>query len=368
MDPTAGSVEKLEGDIPTLRLLPSPIPLDVAGAVAPRAVVPPAWPANDRTRATSQGLGAWQALQAIYPTARRMFTDVYSNQLAKRVRFSARALLHFNVWREWHGFLTTSPFGRVTDFYPRLHEKPFRPYLHKDLTSRQRCEVLLQHYRFMSGHATKNLVDAVLHNQPFLLNEHSLAELEEPLAINLTYAKHMQQEGELTLSLGRMESLDTFRQHAWIASLTFAVRYGRDGWEMVVGGVQGGQAETGREDAKLATGVFQGMRPKPLLMHVLRQLVACWGISRIYGIRNSSHCLTRQRYRGRITIKSSYDELWQETGGQPTADGYYELPAQQLRRTLESVPSRKRAQYQRRFRLLDGIDAEIRSKFTSTAV
>lgn len=356
MDPITATAQKSESEISTLRLETAPAALNMVPGTASRTVVPFIQPANDRS------LSRWVSLRTLYPTARRVFDGVDSNGFVKRLRLVTRAVLHFSVWREWSGFLATSPFGRITRVYPRMYEKPLRPYLHKDLTSRQRCETLLQHYQFMSRHAPQKLVDAILRNQPFLLNEHCMAELEEPLAINLTYAKHMQQEGELTLSLGRMASLDTFREHAWIASVTFSVRHRAEGWEIVVGGVQGGHAETGKEDAKLATGVFHGMRPKSLLIHVLRQMASSWGVSRIYGIRNASHCLTRMRYRGRIAIKSSYDELWQEAGGQPTDDGYYELQVQQARRALDTIPSRKRAQYQRRFSLLDGIDAEIRAK------
>jgi uncharacterized protein VirK/YbjX len=349
-------------EITTLRLDPVPTAMDISTKALLRIAIPPSRPANDRARLSPATIDTWDALQAIYPTACRVFAAAGSNELIKRLRLSSRALFHFGTWRQWYGFMATSPFGRIADFYPRLFEKPLRPYVHRDMRSVERCRMLLQHYQFMSQHAPKPLVDAILANQPFLLNEHSMTELDEPLAINLTFAKHMQQEGELTLSLGPLESLHSFRQHAWIASLTFTVRQGISGWEAVVGGVQGGHAETGKDDAKLATHVFHGLRPKQLLIHVLRELAACWGISRIYGISNSSHCLTRKRYRGRITIRSSYDELWQEAGGRLTEEGYYELPVMLPRRPLESVPSRKRALYQRRFRLLDVVDAEIRGK------
>lgn len=327
-----------------------------------RAVVPPIGAANDPMRLPAAPSGIWLALRELYPTARRVFADARSKELVKRARLSFRACLNFGVWRRWHAFLTASPFGGITNFYPRLYEKPFRPYLYKSLRGEERCRTLVQHYLFIGQHAPAGLIDAVLSNRPFLLNETSLGELEEPLAINLTYAKHMQQEGELTLSLGRLDSLHTYREHAWIASITFTVRYSGSGWEMVIGGVQGGHAEQGREDARLATKVFHGLRPKSLLIHVLREVAACWGISRIYGVTNASHCLTRRRYRGRIFIKSSYDELWQEAGGVPVAGGFYELPVGQPRRLLETVPSRKRSLYQRRFRLLDKLDGEIHGK------
>ena len=324
--------------------------------------------ANDPMRLPAASSGIWLALRDVYPTARRVFADARSKGSVKRIRMSLRAFLNFGIWRRWHAFLATSPFGGITDFYPRLYEKPFRPYLYKSLKSEERCRALVQHYLFVGQHAPAELIEAVLSNQPYLLNEACLGELEEPLAINLTYAKHMQQEGELTLSLGRMDSFYTFREHAWIASITFTVRHNGSGWEIVIGGSQGGHGEQGREDARLATKVFHGMRPKLLLIYVLREIATCWGISRIYGVTNATHCLTRRRYQGRIMIKSSYDELWQEAGGVPVAGGFYELPVQQPRRPLETVPSRKRSLYQRRFRLLDTLDAEIRRKLEAGQV
>lgn len=324
--------------------------------------------ANDPLLLTAAPSGFWTALGAVYPTARRVFAGVRSKRLVKRVRLAFRAFLHFGIWRRWHAFLATSPFEGIARFYPRLYEKPFRPYLYKSLKSEERCRALVHHYIFLGRHAPAELINAVLSNEPFLLNEASMGELENPLAINLTYAKHMQQEGELTLSLGRLDSLYSYREHAWIASLTFTVRRGASGWEMVIGGVQGGHAEQGREDAKLATKSFHGLRPKPLLIHVLREIALCWGITRIYGVTNASHCLTRRRYRGRITIKSSYDELWLEAGGVPVSGGFYDLPVEHPRRALESVPSRKRGLYQRRFQLLDKLDTEIRNKFGARTV
>jgi len=364
MDPRAGNATTDGDEIPTLHLQSAPIAMDLSAEVIHHIVASTYRPANDGLRPAPVGPDVWAALKGIYPTAQRVFSGARSNEFIKRMRLSLRALFHLEIWANWYEFLETSPFGRIANFYPRIYEKPFRPYLHKDLDSRERCRLLLQHYGFLAKHAPVGLVDAVLTNQPFLLNEQSLGELEQPLVVNLTYAKHMQQEGELTLSVGPLASLDSFQQHAWIASLTFIVRPGSAGWEIAVGGVQGGHAETGKEDAKTATRVFHGLRPKHLLIHVLREIAACWGIARIYGISNAAHSLTRKRYQGRITIKSSYDELWDEAGGQPDGYGYYLLPLHQARRAMESIPSRKRAQYQRRYRLLDAIDAEIRAKLT----
>jgi uncharacterized protein VirK/YbjX len=170
----------------------------------------------------------------------------------------------------------------------------------------------------------------------------------------------------LTLSLGQGDSLDTLDYHRWISSLTFVLRQGAAGREILIGGVQGGHSENSREDIRVATQVFHGLRPKHLLVYLLREIASLWGVSRIQAVSDSAHCLTRGRYQGRIKIVSSYDQLWQDVGGQSREDGFYSLPVMQNRRALEDVPSRKRAQYRRRYSLMDSIAAEMREKLALT--
>lgn len=307
----------------------------------------------------------WRALKNLHAVSRAIYPTGGKRVAVKRIRFLARALWNFSLWRHWYGLLQASPFGAVAHHYPRLYEKPLRPYLHRQLTHAECHRVLREHYLFMQRHASPALVRAILANEPFLLNERSRGELQEPLIINLTYAKHMQQEGEMTLSIGRPYSVRAHFEHEWIASLTFVVQYGATGWEIFVGGIQGGHTATGREDFRRATHVFHGFRPKHLLMYVLREVAAAWGITRIYAVSDAAHCFMRKRYRDRIhKMESSYDEFWRDVGGQLAAYGFYLIPAGNPHRLIQTVPSRKRAQYLRRYAMLENIRCEIRHKLS----
>lgn len=308
----------------------------------------------------------WRALRDLYALSRAIYPSGSKHLVAKRVRFLARALWRFSPWQHWYGMLESSPFAPLARHYPRLYEKPLRPYLHRYLTHVERHRVLREHYLFMQRHTPAEFVQAMLADKPFLLNEHSCEELKDPLLINLTYAKHMPQEGELTLSLGRPHSVRAHFEHEWIASLTFVVQYGASGWEIFVGGIQGGHTSAGREDFCHATHVFYGFRPKYLLVYILREVASAWGINRIYAVSDAAHCFMRKRYRDRIhKMKSSYDEFWRDVGGQPAAHGFYLIPAANPKRLIQTVPSRKRAQYSRRYAMLDSIKGEIRDKLAS---
>ena len=303
-----------------------------------------------------------RSLSELYALARRIYPSQLNHRFAKRARFMYRAFIGHSVWLPWRGFLAASPFERLARGFPRLYEKPLRPYLHRGFRSGDIVRMLRGHYQFLQQHAPAGFVGSLLDGRPFLLNERSVAGLEQPLFLNLSYARHMQQEGELTLSLGFPDSVDTFNHHRWITSLTFMLRQGPGGRELLVGCVQGSHSESSRDDIRLATQVFYGLRPKHLLIHLLRELAARWEVSEILAVSDAAHCLTRNRYRGRVEIVSSYDELWQDVGGKLREDGFYSLPLAHNRRPLEEIPSRKRAQYRRRYALMDSIDAEIRDK------
>ena len=58
-------------------------------------------------------------------------------------------------------------------------------------------------------------------------------------------------------------------------------------------------------------------------------------------------------------IPSSYDSAWIDHDGAPDGGGFYELAPRVSRRPHESIPSRKRAQYRRRYRMFDSLEQQI---------
>ena len=59
-------------------------------------------------------------------------------------------------------------------------------------------------------------------------------------------------------------------------------------------------------------------------------------------------------------LKTDFGAFWEEAGGWETEDKrFYELPLVFPRKTMEEVPTRKRAVYRRRFAFLDALDAEV---------
>ena len=86
------------------------------------------------------------------------------------------------------------------------------------------------------------------------------------------------------------------------------------------------------------------------------------GLKHIYAVTNYGYYANNHIRRDR-KLKTSFSDFWKESGGRPCADQrFYELPMTEYRKTMEEVPTRKRANYRKRYALLDEVDASIAEK------
>ena len=109
------------------------------------------------------------------------------------------------------------------------------------------------------------------------------------------------------------------------------------------------------------------MRPKIFIVYVVQELVRQMGAKEIYG---SGDIIQANRQKHFINlpwihaINFKYDDIWTELGGKKRHDGWFELPLVAKRKTMDEIPSHKRAYYKRRYAQMDDISNQI-SKFIS---
>ena len=83
------------------------------------------------------------------------------------------------------------------------------------------------------------------------------------------------------------------------------------------------------------------------------------GLKHIYAVTNHGYYANNHVRRDR-KLKTDFSKFWEESGGTLCKDErFYELPMVEYRKTMEEVPTRKRAVYRRRFALMDEIDDAI---------
>ena len=81
-------------------------------------------------------------------------------------------------------------------------------------------------------------------------------------------------------------------------------------------------------------------------------------------VSNEVHIFRGERYQDKNKkILSDYDTFWAAVGGECDKQGYFHIPIQIARKDESEIASKKRAEYRRRYLLLDEIQTQMSSLF-----
>lgn len=275
-----------------------------------------------------------------------------------RLKFFLRTLL---FWSSTTRMLETisrrDDFSTLLKAQPMLPVKTQRQYLTRGMTASERAEAILHHYAWIDALPDNGLAHLFTSPSPLPLLQFATKE-EASYTIFATSAVKAEREGETTLWLRAGDN-------TLLASLTFSVIRENDRSVLVIGGLQGPRRDVGRETIKNATRACYGLFPKRILLEAVFNLAKQSGISALYGVSDEGHVFRALRYRlskGRH-LHASYDEFWASLGGKPDNAFRWVLPFGMERKSLESIASKKRAEYRRRFQLLDEIEHAIDAYF-----
>jgi len=275
-----------------------------------------------------------------------------------RLKFFLRTLL---FWSSTTRMLETisrrDDFSTLLKAQPTLPVKTQRQYLTRGMTASERAEAILHHYAWIDALPDSGLAHLFTSPSPLPLLQFATKE-EASYTIYATSAVKAEREGETTLWLRAGDN-------TLLASLTFSVIRENDRSVLVIGGLQGPRRDVGRETIKNATRACYGLFPKRILLEAVFNLAKQSGISALYGVSDEGHVFRALRYRlskGRH-LHASYDEFWASLGGKPDNAFRWVLPFGMERKSLESIASKKRAEYRRRFQLLDEIEHAMDAHF-----
>ncbi|EEW41846.1 hypothetical protein HMPREF0484_2153 [Klebsiella pneumoniae subsp. rhinoscleromatis ATCC 13884] len=271
-----------------------------------------------------------------------------------RFKFLLRTALFYNATRAMLEALSArDDFNQLLAAQATLPGKVHRQYLTRDLNAWQRAVAVINHYRYIDtlrGSRLAHAMTAVSEVPLLTLN----GKEDRRFTLYASSAGKAEREGETTLWLRDSD-------HTLLASATFSVTRDHDAWQLVIGGLQGPRRHVSHEVIKQATRACYGLFPKRLLLEFIWQLAARSQIAAIYGVGDNGHVFRALRYRlskGRH-FHASYDEFWQSIDGQPESPWRWRLPLCLERKSLESIASKKRAEYRRRFQLLDQLTEQV---------
>ena len=252
------------------------------------------------------------------------------------------------------------------DSFPELLErqgllpaKIHRPYLQAGLDVRHRAAAIVSHYELLCS-----LENPCLQN--FLLQRTARPLLEwttdkgHHFMLNCGPAQ-FDREGEVMLCLHYQQQI--------VAMVTFSLISRGEQPVLFIGGLQGPSGEGTADRVRQATRDACGIFPKRLLIEAVSLLAAACGVSAIMAVSEHSHVFRSLRYRRSKQDKffSSYSSFWESLGGVRESGGLYTLPMKVIRKPLEEVASKKRAEYRRRYQLLEALEQQFMDALGITA-
>ncbi len=176
-----------------------------------------------------------------------------------------------------------------------------------------------------------------------------LLDVSPGVRIILDQPRWLVREGQWTLNIFKGD----FR--------VYSVSFSLNADEAFIGGIQGCNVEGALDIYRQLTKDFHGLRPRDLLLDLLRIFTSAIGIRRIQAVADEYRYFRHPYFVGRYNdaMKMNYGEIWSDRGGIRVEETHFELPVQPVRRRIEDIPARKRAMYRRRYEMLDKLRRDL---------
>ncbi|MFQ1783968.1 VirK/YbjX family protein [Aeromonas veronii] len=281
--------------------------------------------------------------------ARRLHPVEESGHLIRRAKYVGRLWLNPGARALYRQQQEQPLLAQAISRFPDILEKPIHPYRHKGLRKRLRAGLISGHYQQLARQLPKAQQLAIYSGRGLLLAQWQSDKLTAPLTLQLDYQTHMGKEGEMSLTL----KLGDAALYYMALNLRPAPNP-----TLEICSLQGGKGQS--EEIKQVTKACGGLRPMSLLVYMAAELARGLACNTLLGIRTQSHVYQSSK-RTADRVKFDLDGLWQEHQGCVQYDLWMSLPLEVPRKTLEEIPSRKRASYKARYQLLDQLGSELQT-------
>ena len=268
----------------------------------------------------------------------------------RAVVFMVRGLLHRKQLRELYDFFQkTEARKKLYARNPFPLEQATRAFFYAGSTVRPRIALIEAHYTFLeSCLATADFVELGFDREREIWRS---SESDITWRAYLKFESGQRKEGLLSVMMD-VDDMHLYQIIFWIEQ--------RDGQPtLVIGAMQGPNTEDAQDFVREMTKRAHRFRTKNLILYMTQAVARALGVQRILAVSNAGYYANNHIRRDR-KLKTDFGTFWEEAGGWQTEDKrFYELPLTLPRKTMEEVPTRKRAVYRRRFAFLDEVDAQI---------
>ncbi|EOL9008056.1 VirK/YbjX family protein [Cronobacter sakazakii] len=299
---------------------------------------------------------AWQLFRLL-ATGQKTPGLAWENPAYRR-KFMLRSLATPFATRRWLSVLARQPMlDTLLHAQPGLPCRLHRPWLSVNVSRKAALAALEYHYRHIERLLPDTLMQGHLTRQGSTLATLS-GKNDAQYRLDLAAIADLDKEGETTVIFRDANSVV-------LAEMTFTLCEVDGQSALFIGGLQGAKAWVEHDQIQLATKACHGLFPKRLLLEAVCLLAQHFGVSQILAVSNETHIYRSWRYakKKKDKLHADYDSFWESLGGEKDARGLYHMPLQITRKSLEEIASKKRAEYRRRYELLESMTAQIAARF-----
>ena len=292
---------------------------------------------------------AWRLTRQIHEGRSRR--DILTKCLGR----AFTAMVGHRTFAAWVGFLLQPENRPFVEANPLLIHRTLLGYLSTRWNGDRKLHVLQDSYRFALSHPGP-LLQALLvpKNGEVTFAEVALGEETGNIRYALAWDDRFRREGEWTLRV----YCDKIGGE--LCSIAFAVEEVDGKWVAYAGAIQGGSGAN-EETIKASAKAMHGVRAKAMAIFALQEVVSSLGITRLLGAGNSIQ-MSNGKHMIHVPwnkISFNYDGMWAEADGKPAAEGWFELPLREERRSREEIKANKRPLYARRYALFDQLQDAV---------
>jgi uncharacterized protein len=299
-------------------------------------------------RTSSSPIGILEILWRVHRVGRKMHPALTLGAAKHQVLLWMNAATHISTLRHWYGAADNPLRTLALNRFPLIEGAIYWPYINHTWTMAKRLDVIDRHYR-MLGDKASILAEATVQDV-----ELARCDVQFPgLRLVLEKAPWFLREGEMVLSIFVAD------ERVYSVAFTLGMEAGQP--MVYVGALQGRNLDNVMEIYRNMTHALHGMRPRDFLLAALKLLSAAIGNPTIWGVSSEYRQHNGRYFAGSHQEKlvADYDEVWTEQGGTVIGNGFSELSATIHYKDISEIPTRKRANYKRRYAMLEKLTIDI---------
>ena len=265
--------------------------------------------------------------------------------------FVGRSILHYSVIRRLYRFFQKNEVRQQIFAINKFPiEQVTRAFFYKGSTFSEREKLIRAHFEFLQS---KLQAPSMVRLNTWKWQEIWKASEEDiDWQTSIGFAPGQRKEGLMSLIM-HLDGAELYQMMFWFAK----DKNGED--SLWIGAMQGPNMANAKDIIKDITKRSFRYRTKNLILYMTQAVARSFEVKHIYAVSNEGYYANNHVRRDR-KLKTDFGAFWEETGGHITTDSrFYEIPLVEPRKSMEDVPTRKRAVYRKRFAFQDDVDAQI---------